>query len=54
MCPLKNDSRTWEIDGAIVISVNLVNHILQFGFGRVLAKGSHNSAQLLGGNLSWI
>jgi site-specific recombinase XerC len=43
--------RTWEVDGAIVISVNLVDHVLQLRFGGILAKGSHNGAELLGGNL---
>jgi len=44
---------TWEVDSAVVISINLVDHVLQLGFGRVLAKGSHNGTQLFGGDLSW-
>jgi hypothetical protein len=44
--------RTWKVDSAIVISVNLVDHVLQFGLGRVLAKRSHDGAQLFGGDLS--
>ena len=47
-------SPTWEVNGAIVISVNLVDHILQLGLGRVLAKGSHDGAQLLGSDLSCV
>ena len=29
--------RTWEVDGAIVVGVHLVDHVLQLGLGRVLA-----------------
>ena len=35
---------TWEINGAIVISINLVDHILQLGLGRVLPKRPHDGA----------
>lgn len=45
---------TREVDGAVVISIDLVDHILQLRFGRVLTQGSHNGAELLGGDLSWI
>lgn len=31
---------------------DLVDHVLQFGFGRVLSQGSHDGAQLFGGNSS--
>jgi hypothetical protein len=44
--------RTWKVDRAIVISINLVDHVLQFGLGRVLTKRSHDGTQLLGGDLS--
>ena len=47
-----NGMHTWEVDSAIVVSVNLVDHVLQFGFGRVLAKRSHNGAELLSSDLS--
>ena len=43
---------TWEINGAIVISVNLVDHILQLRLRGVLAEGSHNSSEFLGSDLS--
>jgi hypothetical protein len=52
LTPEHKSKRTGEINGAIVISVNLVDHILQLGLGRVLAQGAHNGAQFLGGNLS--
>lgn len=44
--------RTREVDGAVVVSVNLVDHILKFRLGGVLAEGSHDSAQLLGSDLT--
>merc|ERR1711865_848938 len=40
----------WEIDGARTISINLVDHVLELSFSRVLAKGAHDGAELLGGN----
>ena len=46
--------RTREVDGAIVVGVNLVDHVLKLGLGRVLAEGAHNSTKLLGGDLAWI
>lgn len=45
--------RTREVNGAIVVGVDLVNHILQLRLGRVLAKGPHDRAELLGGDLSY-
>lgn len=46
-------ARTREVDGAIVVSVDLVDHILQLRLGRVLAQWSHDCAELLGGDLSY-
>lgn len=43
---------TREIDGAVVVGVNLIDHILQFRLGRVLAQRSHHRSQLFGGDLS--
>ncbi len=45
-------AHTREINGAVVISVDLVDHILKLRFGRILAKRSHDSSQLLGSDLS--
>lgn len=44
--------RTREVNGAIVVSVDLVDHILQLRLGRVLTQRSHDGAELLSGNLS--
>lgn len=49
---LVNTRRTREIDGAIVIGINFVDHVLEFRLGRVLAKGPHDGTQLLGGDLA--
>ncbi len=35
---------TWEVNGAIVIRVDLIDHVLQFGLGGILAQGSHHRA----------
>lgn len=43
---------TGEVDGAVVVSVDLVDHVLKLRLAGVLAEGSHDSAQLLGGDLS--
>src|ERR1051325_404324 len=45
--------RTREVDGAVVVGVNLVDHVLQLRLGRVLAQGSHDRPQFLGGDLSY-
>jgi hypothetical protein len=47
-------SRTWEINRAIIVGVNFVDHVLQFRFGGVLAERSHDSTQLLGSDLSYV
>jgi hypothetical protein len=44
--------RTREVNGAIVVGVDLVDHILQFRLGRVLAQGAHDGAEFFGGDLS--
>lgn len=44
---------TREIDCAVVVSVDLVDHVLQFGFGGVLAEGTHDGAQFLGCDLTY-
>mmetsp|Transcript_17193 Transcript_17193/g.43122 ORF Transcript_17193/g.43122 Transcript_17193/m.43122 type:complete len:228 (+) Transcript_17193:318-1001(+) len=40
----------WEIDGAVAISVHLVDHVLQLGLSGVLAQGAHDGAQLFRGD----
>jgi hypothetical protein len=44
---------TGEIDGAVVIGIHLVDHILQLRLGRILAQRAHDGAQLLGGDLAY-
>merc|ERR1719506_895979 len=39
-----------EVNGSVTISVDLVDHILELSLGRVLTKGTHDCAQLLGGD----
>ena len=39
-----------EINGAIAISIDLIDHVLELGLSGVLAKGAHDGAQLLGGD----
>lgn len=52
VCNNLGPSLTRKVDGAVVVSIHLVNHVLQLRFGRVLAQGTHDGAQLLGGNLT--
>jgi len=40
----------WEIDSSVAVSVDLIDHILQFGLGGVLAQRAHDCAELLGGD----
>lgn len=46
------ESHTRKVDRAIIVSINLVNHVLQLRLRGVLAERAHNSAQLLGGDLA--
>jgi len=45
---------TREVNGAVVISVNLVDHILKLGFGGILAEGTHDGAEFFRGDLACI
>lgn len=49
----KEKNRTGEVNGAVVVGVNLVDHVLQLRLGGVLAQRAHDSAQLLGGDLAY-
>ena len=40
-----------EVDGAVVVGVYFVDHVLQFGLWGVLAQRPHDRAQLLARNL---
>jgi hypothetical protein len=41
-----------EVDGAVVVGVDLVDHVLQLAFARVLAEGAHHGAQFFGRDLA--
>ena len=45
---------TWEVDGAIVVGIYLVDHVLELRLARVLAEGPHDSAQFLGCDLACV
>mmetsp|Transcript_7993 Transcript_7993/g.18713 ORF Transcript_7993/g.18713 Transcript_7993/m.18713 type:complete len:210 (+) Transcript_7993:141-770(+) len=40
----------WEVNCAVAVSVDLVDHVLQLSLGRVLAERAHHGAELLGGD----
>ncbi len=39
-----------EINGAVAICIDLVDHVSELGLGGVLSKGSHDGSKLLGGD----
>jgi hypothetical protein len=41
-----------EVDGAVVVSVDLVDHVLKLRLGGVLAERAHDGSKLLGGDLT--
>jgi len=41
-----------EVDGAVVVGVDLVNHVLKLRLGGVLAQRAHDGTELLGGDLA--
>lgn len=41
-----------EVNGAVVVGVDLVDHVLQLGFRRVLAQRAHHGAELFGRDLA--
>lgn len=43
---------TREIDGAVVVRINLIDHVLELGLGRILSQASHDGSQLLGCDLT--
>lgn len=44
---------TREINGAVVVGIDLVDHILKLRLRGVLAEGAHDGAELLGGDLAY-
>jgi hypothetical protein len=45
-------AQTREVNSAVVVSVHLVDHVLELRLAGVLAERAHDSAQLLGGDLT--
>jgi hypothetical protein len=45
--------RTREVNGAVVVGVDLVNHVLELRLAGVLAERAHDGAEFLGGDLTW-
>jgi len=45
---------TRKVNGAVVIGINLVDHVLKLGFGGILAKGTHDGAEFFRGDLACI
>ena len=39
-----------EVNGAVAVGIDLVDHVLELSLGRVLAEGAHDGAELLGGD----
>lgn len=49
---LRGGEGTREVNGAIVVSVDLVDHVLQLRLAGVLAQRAHDGAQFFGGDLA--
>lgn len=41
-----------KVDGAVAVRVDLVDHVLEFGLGRVLTEGAHDGAEFASGDLA--
>lgn len=48
--PRHHGQELGEVDGAVSVGVNLVDHVLQLGLRGVLPERAHDGAQLLGGD----
>lgn len=53
MVQQRRQDRTREIDGSVVVGVDLVDHVLELRLGGVLSQTPHDGTQLLGGDLSY-
>lgn len=42
----------WEVNGAVVVGIHLVDHVLELRLAGILAERAHDGAQLLGGDLA--
>jgi hypothetical protein len=45
---------TWEVNGAIVVGVHLVDHVLQLRFGWVLTQRAHDGTEFFGCDLTCV
>lgn len=45
-------AQTREVNSSVVVSIHLVDHVLELRLAGVLAERAHDSAQLLGGDLT--
>ena len=43
--PGHHGSEFWEIDSAVAVGIDLIDHILKFGLCGVLAQRAHDSAE---------
>jgi len=48
--PSHHGQKLGEVDGAVTVGVDFVDHVLEFGFGWVLTQGTHDGAELFGGD----
>ena len=46
--------RTREVNGAVVVGINLVDHVLKLRLAGVLAERAHHGAKFFGGDLTYI
>lgn len=42
--------KLWEINCPVPVSVDFVDHVLEFSFSWILTEGSHNGSEFFGGN----
>jgi hypothetical protein len=42
--PGSASGRTWEVNGAVVVSINLVDHVLELRLAGILAERAHDGA----------
>jgi hypothetical protein len=48
----ESDRHTFQVNGAVGVGVDLVNHVLELTLAGVLTERAEKSAQLLGGDLT--
>lgn len=50
--PDQHGQKFGDIEDAVAIEINPVDHILEFSLCRILAQGTHDGAEVLGGDFS--